>query len=324
MPRKKENHIKCVYLIGFMGIEKVYIGSTIRWPDRELEHLRDLARDAHCNRYLQRAYNKHGKDRLYIKVLEIYDCSEEELRCHEESWIRQYDSANKQRGFNSVAFPSLLGVSGAKWTKQQRDAQSLLFKTMHQNDPTMRDRVSDGLQSAYRDHPERYTRFRIMTCELYNPQGQLVKITNLNRFCREHSLDYRSMYKVATDVKIEYKGWKKTLDREHRRKVRYSLIDPDGNLIEGTNMRELCDQRGLSYPSMCAMALGQIKTSCGYRRSDANMRDIDRKRGSDYIMLSPDGQEVAINNLSAFCRDKGLRYSVIRHGYVSEGWRLKT
>lgn len=324
MSRKRERFVKCVYLIGFKGHHKVYIGSTIRWPYRGREHLKDLADGVHHNRYLQRAYVKYGSSTVYIKVLETFDCTEDELRYREEQWIQRYDSANRAKGFNSVPFPSFIGTGGYIATQEQRDRLSRIQKERFSS-LAARNEHARAIERSRIAHPERYVNSpsNPVTYTLFNPKGRKVAITNLYRYCREHELDYSAMVDVAKNIRIEYRGWKKTLDRQHRRKNAYRLIAPDGVLVEGVSIRKFCLDRDLSYRTMCALVRGEVKTCNGYRRADMDERAAKTYRGKDYVFISPDGQEVKANNGKAFCREHDLSYETLRKGYPSKGWRRK-
>ena len=48
---------------------KRYIGSAVDLRKRENEHFAHLRRGAHHSSYLQRAYNKHGRDAFHFEVL---------------------------------------------------------------------------------------------------------------------------------------------------------------------------------------------------------------------------------------------------------------
>lgn len=324
MPRKRERFIKCVYLIGFKKRPKVYIGSTIRWPYRGREHLKDLADGVHHNRYLQRAYVKYGPSTVYVKVLKTYDCSEEELRFHEEQWIQRYDSANPDKGFNSVPFPSFAGTGGYVATPEQRALFSRAQK-QRMSSVAARERVSRAIERARRADPERFANNpgNPVTYTLFNPNGRKVTIPNLYRYCRQHGLEYAAMIQVAKDKRIEYKGWKKTPGRRHRSERAYRLIGPDGRLVEGFNIRPFAEARGLCYRAMCALVRGELKTCQGYRRADMDEKTARTKRGSDYVFISPSGEEVKVNNGVAFCREHGLSSDALRKGYPSKGWRRK-
>ena len=71
MPHNPKNFLSCVYLIGFNNYNKVYIGSTVRWPVRQREHINDLINNKHSNMHLQRAFNKYGSNNLFFKELEV-------------------------------------------------------------------------------------------------------------------------------------------------------------------------------------------------------------------------------------------------------------
>ena len=65
-----------VYYIRNTVTNKWYVGFTAEEdPDTRLsKHWRDLNADRHCNKYLQRAYNKYGKESFTAKVEHTFDC----------------------------------------------------------------------------------------------------------------------------------------------------------------------------------------------------------------------------------------------------------
>lgn len=64
---------------------KMYIGSSVDLHKRERQHFRELSNGTHRNRYLQRSFNKHGKDAFEFNVLIC--CSRETLLSHEQNLI---------------------------------------------------------------------------------------------------------------------------------------------------------------------------------------------------------------------------------------------
>lgn len=79
------NGLICVYKIRNVQNNEIYIGSTLNFRKRKNTHHRNLDRNQHHSVYLQRAYNKYGKDSFVFELLEV--CLREELFSKEEYWI---------------------------------------------------------------------------------------------------------------------------------------------------------------------------------------------------------------------------------------------
>lgn len=62
---------RCVYLIRNLVNGRIYVGSTINFPQRKWRHLYDLKKGKHCSRFMQRDFNKCGGDAFVIEVLEV-------------------------------------------------------------------------------------------------------------------------------------------------------------------------------------------------------------------------------------------------------------
>lgn len=86
----------CIYIIRNKNNNKIYIGSTINFRKRSLEHKRDLEKNNHRNKHLQKSYNKGNK--FTIEILEI--CQKEELILLETDYVLIHESNNKNIGYN--------------------------------------------------------------------------------------------------------------------------------------------------------------------------------------------------------------------------------
>lgn len=78
---------------------KLYIGCTFRFTQRKSSHLGQLFRGTHQNTYLQKSYDKYGKDAFEFLVLEIIEDSEL-LYKREYEYIIQYKSLDRDYGYN--------------------------------------------------------------------------------------------------------------------------------------------------------------------------------------------------------------------------------
>ena len=145
-----------------------------------------------------------------------------------------------------------------------------------------------------------------------DPEGNEVIITNLQEFCRQHSLDHSSMIRLAKgNNKLKsHKGWthKNSIRQRDYVKTYDGFIDPEGNPIGPiTNLAVFCREHGLDNTHMVAVAHGRIYSHRGWTYN--NERQNERKLGlpKTYTgFINPDGQRVIITNLKAFCDEQGL------------------
>lgn len=73
---------------------KVYIGSTtIGFKNRWATHRNELRNRRHCNKHLQRAWNKYGENAFSFEVLETAT-SKADARQKELSWIARFFGKN--------------------------------------------------------------------------------------------------------------------------------------------------------------------------------------------------------------------------------------
>jgi group I intron endonuclease len=75
----------CVYKIIQISTEKVYIGSTVNWRKRKLDHFSKLRKNCHPNRKLQNSFNKYGKDDFYFEI--VMFCTDDLLRKTEQLYL---------------------------------------------------------------------------------------------------------------------------------------------------------------------------------------------------------------------------------------------
>ncbi len=77
---------------------KMYVGSSKNLKRRGNNHLKSLENNEHHNIFLQRAYNKYGKENFSFEVILI--CEEKDLITYEDSIIKLYQTNDKAFGYN--------------------------------------------------------------------------------------------------------------------------------------------------------------------------------------------------------------------------------
>lgn len=78
----------CIYVIYTLNNDVCYVGSTLCLQKRLRKHRDRLRRNFHHSIWMQRVYNKYGKDNFYYGVLEYT----EDLKDKEVDWIKCLDS----------------------------------------------------------------------------------------------------------------------------------------------------------------------------------------------------------------------------------------
>lgn len=101
---------------------KVYIGQTVNIEKRWYKHC--YLASSGLDRHLYNAMRKYGIDSFHIEVIE--ECSEDKLNERERYWIHQYNSTNKNHGYNK----SFGGEGGNTWLlNDHKDKTSALLSS---------------------------------------------------------------------------------------------------------------------------------------------------------------------------------------------------
>lgn len=74
-----------IYKILNIKTNQFYIGSSINFHKRKLEHKNDLKKNIHHSTYMQRSYNKYGKNNFIFEILA--NCPEEYLKKLEQWFV---------------------------------------------------------------------------------------------------------------------------------------------------------------------------------------------------------------------------------------------
>lgn len=164
-----------------------------------------------------------------------------------------------------------------------------------------------------------------------DPDGNEVTITNLFAFCRQNSLDWPSMHRLASGKsKLKsYKGWthRNSVRKREYVKTYTGFITPNGQPAGPiTNLAAFCREQGLDKTHMVAVAHGRIYSYRGWTYDNERESLTSAASPRTYTgFINPFGERVIISNLAAFCREHGLN-RVHMYGLVSgkrkrhKGW----
>jgi len=125
---------------------KLYVGSSVHITRRWAAHRRELRRGKHTNRFLQRAWDKHGEAAFEFRLLEEVD-ELSRLLAREQVWLDSLRSFERERGYNLS--PSAHSILGFRF------------------DDVQKARVSDGLRGKAKtpEHRKNLWRNRQVTEE---------------------------------------------------------------------------------------------------------------------------------------------------------------
>lgn len=86
-----------IYKITCTANKRFYIGSTVNLSARKRQHFSDLRLSKHCNRHLQRAWDKYGEHAFTYEVVELV--LPMSLPAREQYWLNKFKPFGR-RGFN--------------------------------------------------------------------------------------------------------------------------------------------------------------------------------------------------------------------------------
>lgn len=156
-----------------------------------------------------------------------------------------------------------------------------------------------------------------------SPDGVETTIVNLYDFCRQHSLDFPSMLKLAHGSgRIKsYKGWTHRNSPRSRPfcKTYTGFVAPDGSEVGPIfNLAAFCRAHGLEKSHMVALYHGKLLSHSGWTHVNARERIPSFRTYHGFV--DPSGVPLVITNLKVFCEEHGL--SVIHMHQVKSGQRI--
>jgi group I intron endonuclease len=107
-----------IYIARCIKTGKVYVGSAFEGNDRVKEHIDDLMKGSHGNRYFQNAWNKYGAGGFDWDFVEV--CNEHNRREREQWWIEQLKSNEPEFGYNQT-YPVRSITPSQRASKLRRD-----------------------------------------------------------------------------------------------------------------------------------------------------------------------------------------------------------
>lgn len=202
-----------IYCIRNIVNNKVYIGKAKCIYRRIKDHITRLnTRNKDENIHLINSWHKYGRDKFEYLVLEYLNL-EEEMKLREIFWMKQFNSLNREKGYNLREDSSTSLIVSNETRKKLSEAQKKRFQ-----DPKERKKCSHGYWSKNRERMskikkenptikysiEQYTKEKV----LIKVWTHIVELIEANPTYKKHNI-----YAVCSGEKPSMYGfiWKKII-----------------------------------------------------------------------------------------------------------------
>lgn len=224
---------------------RVYYGSALNLGVRFWHHKNGLLKQKHANQFLQHDYNKCGSDVFVFEVIEVIQDKDLLLEI-EQSYLNKFfdgkkmcyniqpiagrntlkhtDETKKKIGEKSV----LAWANTSDERKQELAAKRSVMSKSHWENPEYRTKIKassivgaakiSAIQKAKAATPEGRKLLldrlavaqqkKVKTVTLISPDGEVVTITNLYKWCRDNSYSYEGMRWITRGKNHSHKGWR--------------------------------------------------------------------------------------------------------------------
>jgi group I intron endonuclease len=255
---------------------KRYIGSAAQYEDEfkaklgfyvrwylHVAHLQGEGSNHHCQHF-QRAWNKYGHENFEFRILEF--CEPDDCIEREQYYL--------DLNWDSGTLYNICPIAGSN-----KDVE----RTQE-----WRDAIGEG-------HAQDW--------EFISPEGELVYIHNLAKFCRDNNLQQSLMGHVYANKRGHHKGWSAVGSGYVHYK--YEFVSPDGVTYKFVDLKAFCEENGLCQPAMSAVHLNKGKKT-GLKQYKGWHLLGEAPEVKVYYLLSPEGEVVSTTNLSSLCEKYGL------------------
>lgn len=162
------------------------------------------------------------------------------------------------------------------------------------------------------------------------PDGEEIHVKNMTEFCRQNNLSRASMSYCACGATISHRGWQcryAHVTKEEQEATittlklkfgikNYIVTAPEGTEITVENLYKFCIDKGLDFNVMWNVWNGKARHYKGWlcRLADEPeeirvKRLALRGKAKDYIVTTPQGEELAVTNIFNFCKEHQLDHS---------------
>lgn len=245
-----------IYKITCTPNGKIYIGSAIDLHKRHRDHWSSLRSGKHKNPYLLKAWNKYGESAFTFAIIELVLSSF--ILEREQFWLDKLRSYDPQRGFN--IYHSARSPLGSRHSDEAKTKMSISRKG---KPGTPRSAEHKAAISAKNLGSKRTPEQRQRMSELVRARTPLsndAKMAISAKLSAAAKGKKKSPESIAASA-AKRRGLKRTPEYIESMRLRvsktYTVIDPDGNKYDITNLNAFCRAHNLTTSGMCAVANGR-------------------------------------------------------------------
>lgn len=249
----KEN-VCGIYKITCVVTGKFYIGSSLSIRIRWTSHKNTLKRNKHANSYLQHAWNKYGSENFLFEILE--NVPRAKLIEREQYWLDLTKCYDKEIGFNinKNAEYNYFDSLAKTWIVTTPEGKEITVESLsdfcEENDIRYNylQRVAKGTRPHFKgykcrpaDTPKeewedmvanKRTK-RIYKYKVTKPDGSIIFIDNVRKFCRENNISISSTNAVLDKRQAHTQGY--IIERAFEKL--YIITAPDGEIIKTNSLK---------------------------------------------------------------------------------------
>lgn len=273
---------------------RVYYGSCLRFKSRYRSHANALMSNKHGNRFLQADYNKCQSENFIFEVVEIVNGDKATRLAREQEYIDKYfDNGIQCYNLRKKAYDTREGKKNTNVSDPLTDGRCQPHTAEHKS------KQSNSLkeiwsQTEYRELSKQNalkqwsTHSANITVTNKNT-GEKVLITgSVRQFCLDKGLSYKAFNQLVKGKIKSSGGWflgesepeyvsqkgqvRKPLSKEHKEKIAGNkyvgtklVNDKNMEIILSFNVKQQCNELGLSYSTLLKVLNGKCKSVCGYK-----------------------------------------------------------
>lgn len=229
-----------IYLIRNKANNKVYVGQSVDIKQRWYNHKRELKNGTHYNEHLQKAYNKYGKENFEFKIIEY--CTEEELDELESKWIKEFDSMNYNKGYNSE--------SGGN--KNKRFSEERIKAISGKGNPMYNKHHTEETKEIIRNK-NRGQNSKLTVKQVSEIKEMLLKGKSCKELAEKYEVDITTISKIFTCKNWEWVNSELNYYLKNYKKIEDEKIKEEANKLfdEGKSINQIkeilkVDQRKIS------------------------------------------------------------------------------
>ena len=276
-----------IYKITNTVNQKVYIGQSVDVFRRLTHHKHELTLNKHRNDYIQHSVNKYGLENFTFEILEF--CEVEELDEKEIYYINQYNSTNKDYGYNIQSG----GHLGHCWNIDARNRRCGSGNPMFGKHQSIR--TIEAIRLANRASSDKLTEEDVK----YIKQSLFKEAKSISELAEDFNVDFTTIHKIRSCdnwswVLPELNDYLKNIEQIKKAKKLEAFKKLH---LEGKSNMEIADITGWSY-SAVASNIRKLFPDESKQKDEEKQRLIESIRND--FKSGFDTMEIAVrNNISA-------------------------